>query len=107
MIILAIIGNPFVANIPKQMSNIETIQALRVDIAGELEAIVGYEAHAAATNDERVKKVLYHIANEEKQHVGELEQLVNILNPKDAQLFEKGRQAVQLQQESNFTQPMQ
>jgi rubrerythrin len=30
------------------------LQALRVDIAGELEAIVGYEAHAMATTDERV-----------------------------------------------------
>lgn len=104
---MAILGNPFVANVPAQMSAQEVIQALRVDVAGELEAIVGYEAHALATNDERVKKVLYHIANEEKQHVGELEQLINILNPNDAQLFDKGRQAVVQQQANNFTQPMQ
>lgn len=50
------------ANVPRQMSNEELAQALRVDIAGELEAIIGYEAHTMATNDERVKKILYHIA---------------------------------------------
>ncbi|MHB8986801.1 MAG: demethoxyubiquinone hydroxylase family protein, partial [Eubacteriales bacterium] len=63
------IGNPFVANVPRQLSAEELIQALRVDMAGELEAIIGYEAHAMAANDERVKKVLYHIADEERQHV--------------------------------------
>lgn len=60
---MALLGNPFVANVPRQMSNEELAQALRVDIARELEAIIGYEAHAMATNDERVKKILYHIAD--------------------------------------------
>ncbi len=104
---MAILGNPFVANIPKQMTADETIQALRVDIAGELEAVIGYEAHAAATNDERVKKVLYHIADEERQHVGELQQLLYILCPREAEHTEKGKQAVQQQQAQNFQTPMQ
>jgi Uncharacterized conserved protein len=104
---MAILGNPFVANIPKQMSNEETIQALRVDIAGEYEAIIGYEAHASATNDERVKKVLYHIADEERQHVGELQQLLYMLCPREAEHTEKGKQAVQQQQAQNFQAPMQ
>lgn len=55
---MALLGNPFVANVPRQMSNEELTQALRVDIAGELEAIIGYEAHVMATNDARVQKVL-------------------------------------------------
>jgi rubrerythrin len=104
---MAIFGNPFVGNASGKMSEQDLIQALRVDIAGQLEAIVGYEAHASSTNDERVKKVLYHIFNEEKQHVGELEQLINMLNPNDAQLIDKGRQEVLSQQSNNFTQPMQ
>jgi len=49
---MALLGNPFIANVPKQLSNDELAQALRVDIAGEYEAIVGYEAHAMATNNE-------------------------------------------------------
>lgn len=95
------------ANVTKQMTNNELIQAIRVDIAGELEAIIGYEAHAMSTNDERVKKVLYHIADEEKQHVGELQQLLYILSPKDAEHTEKGKQAVQQQQQQNFQYQMQ
>ncbi|MDD4171189.1 MAG: demethoxyubiquinone hydroxylase family protein [Syntrophomonas sp.] len=104
---MALLGDPFVANVPRQLSNDELLQALRVDIAGELEAIIGYEAHAMATNDSRVKKVLTHIADEERQHVGELQQLLFILNSNEEQMVEQGKQAVQQQQANNFTQPMQ
>lgn len=104
---MAIIGNPFVANVTRQMSNEELAQALRVDIAGELEAIIGYEAHAMSTNDQRVKKILYHIADEERKHVGELQQLLYILSPKDSQLIEQGKQTIVQQQSQNFQQPLQ
>lgn len=99
---MAILGNPFVANVTKQMTNDETIQAIRVDIAGELEAIIGYEAHAMSTEDERVKKVLFHIADEERQHVGELQQLLYILCPKELEHVEKGKQEIIKQQQQNF-----
>ncbi len=82
----------------------ELAQAVRVDIAGELEAIIGYEAHAVSTTDERAKKVLYHIADEERRHVGELQQLLYILSPKDAQYMEQGKQKIQAQQSQNFQQ---
>lgn len=104
---MAILGNPFTGNTPRQLSNEELAQALRVDIAGEIEAIIGYEAHSSATNDQRVKKVLSHIADEERQHVGELQQLLYILDPREAQFTEKGRQAIQQQQAQNFQVPMQ
>lgn len=104
---MALLGNPYIANLPKQLSNDELAQALRVDIAGEYEAIIGYEAHALATNDERAKKILYHIADEERKHVGELQQLLYIISPKEAEFTEKGKQAVQLQHSQNFQAPMQ
>lgn len=104
---MALLGNPFVANVSKQMSSGELIQALRVDIAGELEAIIGYEAHSMSTNDERVKKVLSHIADEERQHVGELQQLLYILSPSESQQTEKGKQAIMQQQQQNFQAPLQ
>jgi rubrerythrin len=104
---MALLGNPFVANVPRQMSNEELAQALRVDIAGELEAIIGYEAHAMATNDERVKKILYHIADEERRHVGELQQLLYMISPREAEHTEKGRQKIQQQQAQNFQAPLQ
>jgi len=104
---MAILGNPFVSNVPRQLSSDELAQALRVDIAGEIEAIIGYEAHAAATTDARAKKVLYHIADEERQHVGELQQLLYLLSPKEEQFIEKGKQAIVQQQQQNFQIPMQ
>lgn len=102
-----LIGNPYVANVQKQMSNEELAQALRVDIAGELEAIITYEAHAMSTTDERAKKVLYHIADEEREHVGELQQLLYLLSPKDAEHIEIGKQAIKDQEINNFQSTMQ
>ena len=104
---MALLGNPFVAIVPRQMSNDELAQALRVDIAGELEAIIGYEAHSMAANDEKVKKILNHIADEERSHVGELQQLLYMICPREAEYTEKGRQEIQKQQAQNFQAPMQ
>ena len=104
---MAILGDPFMTIVPRKMTNDELAQALRVDIAGELEAIIGYEAHAMATDDERAKKVLYHIADEERRHVGELQQLLYILCPKEEQNIEKGKQNIIQQQNCNFMQPIQ
>ncbi len=104
---MAHLGNPFVANVPRQLSPGELVQALRADMAGELEAIIGYEAHAMSTSDERVKKVLYHIADEEKRHVGELQQLIYMLNPYEQQHVEQGKQAIIQQQSQGFQAPMQ
>jgi len=104
---LALIGDPFVANVNKQMTTAELIQALRVDIVGEMEAIIVYEAHANATTDERVKKVLMHIADEERHHVGELQQLLYTLNPNEQKFVDQGMQKVQQQQSQNFQGSMQ
>lgn len=104
---MALIGDPFVANVNKQMTTAELIQALRVDIVGEMEAIIVYEAHANATTDERVKKVLMHIADEERHHVGELQQLLYTLNPNEQKFVDHGMQKVQQQQSQNFQGSMQ
>lgn len=104
---MALLGNPFVGNVPKQMSKEDLAQAIRVDIAGELEAIIGYEAHVMAANDENVKKVLNHIADEERKHVGELQELLYMLSPKEAEQMEKGRQMIQQQKSQNFQASMQ
>lgn len=103
---MALLGNPFIANVPRQLSNDELIQAIRVDIAGELEAIIGYEAHAMATTDERVKMIFHRIADEERIHVGELQQVLYMLSPNEANYTEKGKQTVQ-QESQNFQAPMQ
>jgi len=104
---MALLGDPFIANLPRSLSDAELIQALRVDIAGELEAIIGYEAHIMATGNEQVKKILTHIANEERRHVGELQQLLFMLSPVEQEYIQKGIQAVQQQQAQNFQAPLQ
>lgn len=87
---MAELGNPFTGNIPRKISKEELIQALRTDVAGEMEAIIGYDAHVMAAEDERVKKVLGSIRDEEKQHVGELLSLIQMLDSKETEYFEKG-----------------
>lgn len=104
---MAILGDPFVGNVPKQMTAEELSQAVRVNIADEMEAIISYQSHMLATSDQRVIKVFSQIADEERQHVGELQQLLFMLSARDAEKIEKGRQMVVQQQQTNFQVPIQ
>ncbi|MBP2643294.1 MAG: hypothetical protein H6Q67_1181 [Firmicutes bacterium] len=97
---MALISNPFIANVSKQLSSDEIVQALRADVVGEYEAIIGYEAHAMATQDQRVKQALFKIADEERKHVGQLEELITLLNPKEGQLIQQGKQVIQQQNQN-------
>ncbi len=87
-------GNPFAANVERKLTKEELIQAIRLDIAGELEAIYLYDAHIQATDDEFTKKVLADIRDEERAHVGELMTLLRHLDPTEAAHFEEGVQEV-------------
>lgn len=88
-------ANPFSGNIDKKMSKQELLQALRIDIASELEAIYLYDAHAHAIDDAVAKKVLMDIRDEEVEHVGELMALMRYLDPSVAGLMQEGEQEVQ------------
>ena len=83
-------GNPFQASVDRKMSKEELIQAIRLDIAGELEAIYLYDAHVQATDIEIAKKVIADIRDEEKAHIGELMTLLRILDPAEAEHFASG-----------------
>lgn len=83
-------ANPFVGNVNRKLTKEELIQALRLDIAGELEAIYLYDAHVLATDDKVAKAVLGDIRDEEKAHVGELMALLRHLDPKEAEHFASG-----------------
>jgi uncharacterized protein len=88
-------ADPFNANVSRKMNKDELIQALRLDIAGELEAIYLYDAHFQATDDPRAKAVLADIRDEEKIHMGELITLMRTLDPKEAEQFLKGQHEVE------------
>ena len=49
-------GDPFAANVERKMTKKELAQAIRLDLAGELEAIYLYDAHAQATDDPVAKR---------------------------------------------------
>lgn len=88
-------GNPFVPNNNgRKLTVTELIQAIRLDIAGELEAIYTYDAHVQATDDPRAKKVIASIRDEEKAHIGELMTLLRMLDPEEARHFEEGQEEV-------------
>jgi len=87
-------ANPFQGNVNRKLTKEELIQAIRLDIAGELEAIYVYDAHVQATDDEMAKKVIGDIRDEEKAHVGELMTLLRALDPKEAELFASGEAEV-------------
>ncbi len=87
-------ANPFQGNVDRKLTKQELIQAIRLDIAGELEAIYVYDAHVQATDDEIAKKIIGDIRDEEKAHVGELMTLLRILDPQEAELFAEGESEV-------------
>ena len=86
--------NPFSGNVERKMTKKELIQALRLNIAAELEAIYIYDAHIQATDDEFAKKVLGDIRDEEKAHVGELMTLLRHLDPTETDFFLEGEEEV-------------
>ncbi len=55
---------------------------------------MAYDAHAMAADDQRVKTILHSIRDEERQHVGELIHLLEILDPQEAQFISRGKQEV-------------
>jgi rubrerythrin len=87
-------ANPFQGNIERKMTKQELLQAIRLDIAGELEAIFIYDAHARATDDVMMQKVISDIRDEEKAHVGELMTLLRALDPKELELYISGETEV-------------
>lgn len=82
--------NPFTGMVPRKMTKEELIRAIRLDLTAEEEAVHLYMAHADATDDPLVKKVLIDVANEERVHAGEFQRLLNILAPDEEGLMAEG-----------------
>jgi rubrerythrin len=87
-------ANPFQGNVNRKMTREELIQAIRLNIAGELEAIYIYDAHVQATDEPLARRVIADIRDEEKAHVGELMTLLRVLDPQEAARFADGETEV-------------
>jgi uncharacterized protein len=77
-------SEPFPGMCPEEgLSDEDLCRAIRLDIAAEEDAIHLYVAHAGATDCECAKKVLNEIADDERVHVGQLQELLAKLEPDD------------------------
>jgi rubrerythrin len=81
------------------MNERELTRALRDAIIAEEEAIKQYETIADAAGDECVRSVLQDLSNEEKVHVGELQELLRILLPDEQKFLDEGAKEVLAQGE--------
>lgn len=88
-------ANPFYGNVPdRKMTLYELARAIRLDIAGEHEAVSLYQAHADATDNPLAKKVLLDIANEEREHIGELTQVLKMILEDESLYLNNGAEEV-------------
>jgi rubrerythrin len=87
--------NPFSGMIPsRKLNDRELARAIRMCLAAEEEAIHMYEAMADASDNALAAKVLQDIADEERVHAGEFQELLRILLPDEQQLLQKGTDEV-------------
>jgi hypothetical protein len=87
--------DPFIGKVPdRKLTHEELVRAIRLNVAAEHEAIHLYMAHAEATDHPLAKKVLVDIANEEREHIGEFERLLEILTGDEAEWVNHGREEV-------------
>ena len=87
------------AKLPAELDNLDpkTLdqEILRAGVIAELDAINFYEQMAAKASDPIVKKVLYAVAKEEKEHVGEFESLLMKIDLEQAEEYEEGKKEVE------------
>ena len=89
-------SDPFVGNAPqRKLTRQELIRAIRLDIAAEHEAICLYMAHADVADDALVRKALIDIADEEREHLGEFERLLQILTEDEADFRKDGSEEIE------------
>lgn len=83
--------------------NINTMaQNTRLDIIGELDAIIQYETHINSSVDPVYRSSLQDIVNEEKVHIGQLFGLLFMLDPASKEFFEKGLNEFTKQSTMNY-----
>ena len=88
--------NPFTGMAPdRKLTDRELVRAIRMALAAEEEAIHMYEAMADASDNGLAAKVLQDVADEERIHAGEFQELLRILLPDEQPLLQHGTDEVQ------------
>lgn len=78
----------------KKLTKEELVRAIRFMIAAEYEAVQLYNQLSESIDNELAIKVLNDIADEEKVHAGEFLKLLEILDPKEIDFYEEGKEEV-------------
>jgi len=88
--------NPFGVMTPeRKMNRAEIIRAVRLSIAAEYEAVQLYTQIAESSDDPIVKKVMIHVADEERVHAGEFLRLLKYLDPEEEKHYQEGYKEVE------------
>jgi rubrerythrin len=89
-------SNPLTGlNIDRTLTKEELIRAVRFMIAAEYEAIEMYGKVQDATPDEKIKKGIQSITDEEKIHAGEFLKMLEYLDPKEKKFYQEGAKEVE------------
>lgn len=72
----------------------EIMEALRLSIIAELDAVNLYLQLARSIDDEKVRRVFEDIANEEKTHIGEFLAVLESLDPQQVEELKRGAEEV-------------
>jgi rubrerythrin len=79
----------------RKLTHEELVRAIRFMIAAEYEAIQLYQQTAESTDNKLAKKVLFDIADEEKEHAGEFLRLLRELDPEEEKFYKEGTEEVE------------
>jgi Zn finger protein HypA/HybF involved in hydrogenase expression len=82
-------------SLDKSLSKEELIRAVRFLVSAEYEAVDMYERIAEASPDEKIKKAIEKIIEEERVHAGEFLKMLTILDPEEAKFYQEGFKEVE------------
>lgn len=77
-------------NLDRSLSKEELLRAIRFMIAAEYEAVELYGKVHDATEDEKIKKAIMSIIDEEKVHAGEFLRMLSYLDPEEIKFYQEG-----------------
>jgi len=79
----------------EELDEKELARAIRLSISAEQDAVNLYELLADSSSDERVKKLMLDVANEEKVHIGEFQRMLQEIDKDNAGFLSDGEKEVE------------
>jgi len=86
--------NPYAGTDRKKLEGHPLAQAIRIDMAAELDAINLYMTHVDSVDDPVIKSMIEHIVEEEKEHFAEFEQILFRLDQLQLAKMDKAKQEI-------------